>query len=64
MQDTITSKRLTLSKLTLADSRFIYELVNTPDWIRFIGDRNVKTNEDAHDISQSSYTAPMIRGHD
>ncbi len=47
MQDTITSKRLTLSKLTLADSRFIYELVNTPDWIRFIGDRNVKTNEDA-----------------
>ena len=47
MQDTITSKRLTLSKLTLTDSPFIYELVNTPDWIRFIGDRNVKTNEDA-----------------
>lgn len=39
--------RLTIRQLTLADAPFIVELVNTPGWLRFIGDRHIKTNEQA-----------------
>jgi RimJ/RimL family protein N-acetyltransferase len=39
--------RLTIRQLTLADAPFIVELVNTPGWLRFIGDRNIKTDEQA-----------------
>ncbi len=39
--------RLILRRLTLADAPFIRELVNDPDWLRFIGDRGVHTLDDA-----------------
>ena len=39
--------RLTIRQLTLADAPFIVELVNTPGWLRFIGERNIKTSEQA-----------------
>ncbi len=39
--------RMTLRRLTPADAPFIRELVNEPSWIRFIGDRGVRTDEDA-----------------
>ena len=39
--------RLTLRWLKLDDAAFIMELVNDPAWIRFIGDRNVHSVEDA-----------------
>ena len=39
--------RLALRYLTAADSAFILELVTDPDWLRFIGDRGVRTAEDA-----------------
>ena len=39
--------RLALRHLTPADSAFILELVNDPDWLRFIGDRGVRTLADA-----------------
>jgi|SRR5215469_4002245 len=35
------TERLVLSHLTPEDAPFILELVNEPDWLRFIGDRNV-----------------------
>ena len=41
------SARLTLRHLTPADSSFILQLVTDPDWLRFIGDRGVRTVEDA-----------------
>ncbi|MEO7988139.1 MAG: GNAT family N-acetyltransferase [Chryseolinea sp.] len=41
------TERLRLRQLELTDAQFIVELVNTPGWLRFIGDRNIKTNEDA-----------------
>lgn len=44
---TLTSERLSLNLLQLFDSDFIFELVNTPDWIRFIGDRNVTSKAKA-----------------
>jgi len=41
------TERLTLSPLSYRDSEFILELVNEPAFIRFIGDRHVRTLEDA-----------------
>lgn len=35
--------RLLLSQLTLEDAPFVLELVNDPSWIRFIGDRGIRT---------------------
>ena len=43
------TKRLIIRKLTLKDAPFFFDLVNDPDWIRFIGDRNVQTIQDAED---------------
>ena len=39
--------RMALRKLTLADAPFIRELVNEPSWIRYIGERGVRSDEDA-----------------
>ena len=39
--------RLTLRYLTLADAGFILQLLNEPSFIRFIGDRGVRTVDDA-----------------
>ena len=46
MQTNYKTKRLQLTNLTSNDADFIFELVNTAGWIKFIGDRNIKTNED------------------
>ena len=37
------TQRLLISKFTIADAPFFLELVNTPHWIKYIGDRNIKT---------------------
>jgi [ribosomal protein S5]-alanine N-acetyltransferase len=39
--------RLSLTDLNESDSEFIFELVNTADWIKFIGNRNVNDIPDA-----------------
>lgn len=39
--------RLRLRKFTPADAEFTIALVNDPAWLRFIGDRKVRTPEDA-----------------
>ena len=41
------TERLILRQLTTDDAEFILELVNDPSFIRNIGDRNVRTIEDA-----------------
>ena len=41
------TKRLIICKLELTDASFIVELLNDPDWIRHIGDRGVRTVDDA-----------------
>jgi RimJ/RimL family protein N-acetyltransferase len=40
--------RLTLRRFTLEDAPFIIEMVNDPAWLEHIGDRNVRTTEEAH----------------
>lgn len=41
------TERLALRELTLADADFILKLLNEPSFIRFIGDRNIRSLEDA-----------------
>jgi RimJ/RimL family protein N-acetyltransferase len=39
--------RLSLRRLIVEDAGFILRLVNEPSWLRFIGDKGVRTLEDA-----------------
>ena len=41
------TNRLTLRPTGIEDAAFILELLNSPDWIKHIGDRNVHTKEEA-----------------
>jgi len=43
----LSTARLTLRPLVPADAPFISELVNQPSWLRNIGERNVRSLEDA-----------------
>lgn len=47
METNYNTERLNLNELSINDVGFINELVNTQEWIKFIGDRNIKTKEDA-----------------
>lgn len=46
------TERLVLDELTLEDAPFILELVNEPDWLKFIGDRGVRDLDDARGYIQ------------
>ena len=41
------TERLRLREVTLEDATFIVRLLNDPAWLKFIGDRGVRTPEDA-----------------
>lgn len=43
----ITTERLFVEKLSEKDTHFIFELLNTEDWIRYIGNRNIHSEVDA-----------------
>lgn len=43
----VETERLTLRRLELGDAEFILELLNEPSFLRFIGDRKVRTLDDA-----------------
>lgn len=60
MQNNYNTQRLELNRINLKDSEFIFELVNTPEWIKFIGDRNIgsiaEANEYINKITSNSKT--------
>ena len=41
------TERLIIRPTTESDSEFIFKLLNTPKWLKYIGDRNIKTVENA-----------------
>jgi [ribosomal protein S5]-alanine N-acetyltransferase len=43
----IKTERLNIKPLALNDAEFMRELMNSPGWIKFIGDRNLHTQTDA-----------------
>lgn len=42
-----TTLRLQLTPINLSDADFIAELLNSPGWLKFIGDRQVHNNQEA-----------------
>lgn len=53
MNTILETERLRLRKFTTADTRFIIELVNSPGWIEFIGERNIKTPKQAKEYLEN-----------
>lgn len=52
------TERLRLRELeSERDAAFIFELLNTPKFIKYIGDRNVRNAADAADIIRNRYAA-------
>ncbi|AKF86331.1 hypothetical protein MFUL124B02_24905 [Myxococcus fulvus 124B02] len=45
----VETERLVLRRVTHEDAAFILGMLNEPAWLRFIGDRGVRTLEGAHD---------------
>ena len=41
------TERLTITEMLEADAAFMLELLNSPAWLKYIGDRGVRTLEDA-----------------
>jgi [ribosomal protein S5]-alanine N-acetyltransferase len=60
MQTGYKTDRLFLRMLNADDAGFIFELLNTPGWIKFIGNRNIKTGEDADNYIQKIIANPNI----
>jgi ribosomal-protein-alanine N-acetyltransferase len=47
--EVLQTDRLILRHLTADDAEFVFELVNDPAWLRFIGDRGVRNLDDARE---------------
>lgn len=60
MQRNYSTERVTLNELSLDDVDFIIELVNTPGWIKFIGDRNIHSQGEAKVYVQKIIENPNI----
>lgn len=60
MQSSYFTERITLNELSLSDVNFIKELVNTPGWIKFIGDRNIHTHDEAKAYVEKIIENPNI----
>jgi RimJ/RimL family protein N-acetyltransferase len=58
MQNNYNTHRLLLNEINLNDAEFISVLVNTPEWIKFIGDRNIGSIADANEYIQKIISNP------
>ena len=55
------TERLILREVCVEDAAFILELFNEPAWLRFIGDRGVKTMEAARDYVENAFREKYAR---
>ena len=55
------TERLTIRPFTEDDAAFILELVNDAEWLRFIGDKNVHSQDDARRYLREGPLAMMAR---
>lgn len=51
----VQTDRIQIEKVTLKDASFIFKLMNTDSWIKYIGDRGVNTVHDAKVYIQNNY---------
>ncbi|HCW07226.1 MAG TPA: GNAT family N-acetyltransferase [Cytophagales bacterium] len=59
MQDTFVTQRLNIKRLDEEEADFFRELVNSKEWLQFIGDRGIKTKEEAIQFIRSALAKPM-----
>ena len=52
MYKEILTDRLLIRPITVGDANFIYSLVNSNGWLKYIGDRNIRNNQDAENYIQ------------
>lgn len=55
------TERLLLRPTTLGDAGFIFRLMNTPKWLRFIGDRGIRSEADARTYIQERMLPQLER---
>jgi RimJ/RimL family protein N-acetyltransferase len=55
------TERLRIRRFTAGDLRFIVALLNEPAWVRYIGDKHVRTRDDAQRYLQSGPLAMYER---
>lgn len=53
MKTILETERLRLREFTLDDTAFIIELLNSPGWLQYIGNRNIDTEEKAKEYLQN-----------
>ena len=58
---TFETERLIIRPTSKNDAEFIFHLLNTPNWIKYIGDRNVKTAGSAKDYIKNRMTPQLER---
>ncbi len=58
---TFETERLILKSTSEEDAEFIFELMNTPKWIQFIGNRKIETVEDAKAYIKKKVTPQLER---
>lgn len=64
MKYILETERLRLREFTLDDCDFIIELLNSPGWIQFIGDRNVRNREQAqHYLENGPFKSYQVNGY-
>lgn len=54
MKVILSTERLVISEAELSDATFILELLNSPKWIQFIGDKGIYTMEEAENYIRKS----------
>lgn len=58
MQNKYETQRLVLNEINPNDAEFILELVNTPEWLEFIGERNIGSVAQANEYIDKIITNP------
>ena len=48
------TERLHIEQATVDDKKFFFSLLNSPNWLQYIGDRGIKTDEDAENYIKNS----------
>lgn len=54
MKIIVETERLLIVEAKVGDSKFFLELLNSPNWLEFIGDRGVKTKKQAENYIKSN----------
>lgn len=58
---TFETERLIIRPTSESDAEFIFKLLNTPKWLKYIGDRDIKTIENARDYIKEKMISQLVR---